>query len=96
MPVRFTLPDEVLEEIAARAAEMVLARLDARQASPWHSLESGAAYIKRTPEALRKAAERGHVVKHQERAKGRIAFHQDDLDAFMRGEQPEGLREDMP
>jgi hypothetical protein len=60
----------------------------ARDASPWRDLQGAAAYLHRTPEAVRKLRDRGKLIGYQNGRGARLYFHVDDLDAFIRGAQP--------
>lgn len=83
--LRVTLPPDVLEAIAERAAEIVLERLDA-PASPWLTLADAAAYLGWSRQRLYK---RRDVPRYKHG--GRVMYRRDELDAFLEG-HAEGRR----
>jgi hypothetical protein len=76
--LRVTLPPDVLEAIAERAAEIVLERLDA--SSPWLTLAEAAAYLGWSRQRLYK---RRDVPRYKHGA--RVMYRRDELDAFLEG-----------
>lgn len=83
MSASLPIPDAVLDLIAERAAELVLARLD-NTGTPWRDLDGAAAYLARSPDAVRKLVDRGKLRAHQDGRRARLHFHTDDLDHYMR------------
>ena len=78
--LRVTLPPDVLEAIAERAAEIVLARLNASGPSPWLTLAEAAAYLGWSRQRLYK---RRDVPRYKHGA--RVMYRRDELDAFLEG-----------
>lgn len=79
------IPDDVIEEIALRAAEIVAERLQVeRQAWPeWMSVTTAARYLDVSPERLRKLQARRLLPFHQEAAGCRVFFRRSELDEAM-------------
>lgn len=75
------VPAELVEVIAARAAELVLERLNAQPqaASQWLTLEEAADYVRMSKDTLYK---RTGEIPHTKQA-GRIRFKRSDLDAWL-------------
>jgi excisionase family DNA binding protein len=78
------LPDEVLESIAERAAELVAERLAAEAApSPWLDVAGAAEYIGGAPTSRVYAlVSAGRIPHHRDGS--RLLFHRDELDAWIR------------
>lgn len=85
----FSLPAEVVEAIAERAAEIVLARLgDGRESErwpDWMSVETAARYLDVSPERVRKLVARREIPFSQEAKGCRVFLRRSDLDAWMDG-----------
>jgi excisionase family DNA binding protein len=79
--LRVTLPEDVVEEIARRAAEIVLDRLAERERWPeFLSVGTAARYLDVSPERVRKLQARGELPYHQEGPGCRVLFRRQDLD----------------
>jgi excisionase family DNA binding protein len=79
--LRITLPEDVIERIAERAAEIVLDRLDERERWPeFMSVETAARYLDVSPERVRKLQARGELPFYQEGPGCRVTFRRQDLD----------------
>jgi excisionase family DNA binding protein len=76
--VEFELPKELLEAIAARAAELALQRLD-DQRSPWLTRRQAAAYLGLPLSRLEKDR---RIPCHKDG--GRVLYHRPELDAYFR------------
>src|SRR5262249_18360033 len=84
--VELTVPDDVLDEIARRTAEIVLAQLAADRGSArpeYLDVKAAAAYSGMTVGRLRKLIERRKVAVSQEARGCRIFVARRDLDAWM-------------
>jgi excisionase family DNA binding protein len=80
-----TLPPEIVEAIAQRAAEIVLAeqdRKEPRQAA-WMTVEQASDYSGLSVAAIRHLIERRKLPKHQAVERGRIIFRRSDPDAYL-------------
>jgi excisionase family DNA binding protein len=75
-----TLPDELLEQIAERAAELVLER-QAATASPWLSTKDAAAYIGAPPGRVHDLVQLGKL--EPRRDGRRLLFRREELDAYL-------------
>jgi len=75
------------EDLAELVRAVVREELGARESEPrgWLNVESAAAYLDSTPEAVRSAEKRGQLHAHRS-GTGRLMFLREDLDAFARGE----------
>ena len=73
-----TLPPDVLEAIAERAAQIVLERLNGSAVSPWLTLADAAAYLGWSRQRLYK---RRDVPRYKHG--GRVMYRRDALDAFL-------------
>ncbi len=75
-----TLPDEVVDAIAARAAELVLERIGNENGpgSPWLSLPEAAQYLGVSKRQLQRLVARGKV--RSTTVGRRRLLHRDDLD----------------
>jgi excisionase family DNA binding protein len=76
--MEFELPRELLEAIAARAAELALQRLD-DQRSPWLTRRQAAAYLGLPLSRLEKDR---RIPCHKDG--GRVLYHRAELDAYFR------------
>jgi hypothetical protein len=83
------LSDGQLGNLAKRIAELVAAELALREttASPWMDVPGVAAYAVMTDQAVRDAEKNGHLRAHRTTT-GRLRFHIDDVEAFMKGVTP--------
>jgi hypothetical protein len=78
--IAVSLPPEAVEAIAERAAELALARMDARP-SPWLTRAQAAEYLQMPVSRLEKDR---RIPRH--RWDGRVLYHRDELDAFVLSE----------
>jgi excisionase family DNA binding protein len=78
-----SLPAEAIETIAERAAELVLARLQADIAggSPWLDWQGAADYLGCKPKRIRNLTSQGRIPFHREG--GRVVYHRQELDAWV-------------
>jgi hypothetical protein len=80
-----TLPTDFLEalsdQVAARVLEKIATAL--QPASPWMDVPGVAAYAVMTEQAVRDAEKNGHLRAHRT-STGRLRFHIDDVEAFLR------------
>ncbi len=76
--VTLAIPSEAIEAIAERALELVLSRLDERS-SPWLTRAQAAEYLAVPLSRLEKDR---RIPCH--RWDGRVLYHRDELDAFVR------------
>jgi excisionase family DNA binding protein len=84
--VRIEFPPDLLEAIAARAAELVLQELDARQPEwpEWMNIDTAARYLDVTPDRLWKLKRAGRIPFVQDGPGARVFFGRSDLDAWMK------------
>jgi excisionase family DNA binding protein len=84
MNFSFELSDADLDVLAARLSERIP---QAEEGSPWLTLKPAAEYLGTTPDALRKAAQRGRIKHHQPTGeRGRLYFARRDLDTWVSGD----------
>jgi excisionase family DNA binding protein len=76
-PLAFSLPPEAVDAIAARAAELVVERLE-RESSPWLTRAQAAAYLGLPVSRLEKNRT---IPCHREGR--RVLYHRAELDAFL-------------
>jgi len=85
--LELAIPPELLEEIASRAAELVLERRDHRtgpDAWPeWMSVETAARYLDVSPERVAKLKLRGELPYYQDGPGCRVSFNRRELDAWL-------------
>jgi len=82
--------DEVeIETLAHELAPMIAAELenDRQSTSPWMDVAAVAKYTGMTEQAVRDAKKRGHL-RACRTSTGRLRFHIDDVEAFIRGRTP--------
>jgi hypothetical protein len=79
------VPEELVEAIAERAAQIVVERLDVDlQAWPeWMGIETASRYLDISPERLRKLQARRQLPYHQEGPGCRVFFNRHELDTAM-------------
>ena len=77
MSIALELPDELVEALR------VIVRAEVAGVSPWCDLAGAAEYAAMTKDAVESARKRGQLQAHRS-ATGRIRYHRDDLDAFLR------------
>jgi excisionase family DNA binding protein len=81
--VAVPLPQEVIEAIAVRAAELVAERLE-REASPWMTRAQAARYLGLPVSRLEKnAAKEGSDKIPLHRDGARVLYHRDELDHWL-------------
>jgi len=76
-PLALPLPDELVEAIARRAAEIVVDELG--NGSPWLTREAAARYLSFPVSRLEKDKQ---IPCHREGR--RVLYHRDELDAYLR------------
>ena len=84
--VVFELPDGLLETLAQRTAEIVISRVAETSDSRWLTVNRAAAYLDRTPEAVRGLVKRGELKAYK--PDGRLQLDREELDQWMRGGAP--------
>jgi len=91
MNVELSLPDEVLDEIARRTAEIVLAELaaDRGSAPEWMDVREASLYAGCTVGRMRKLIERRELAYSQEAPGCRIFVARRDLYEFMQSNRNE-------
>ena len=76
------LPDQVVEALVTQVLAAIESR-HAQAAGNWLSIEEAADYVRTTPDALRKAVQRGQVPAHQPLGPGtRYLFSRAELDQW--------------
>jgi hypothetical protein len=96
--VKVELPKEFIEQVAQRAAALVLAQLNGQHAAQWPHwmrLPTAAKYLDLTDAALRKRAERGELSYSQEGPGCALWFARADLDSFMFEQRHEARRSSL-
>jgi excisionase family DNA binding protein len=85
-PLALSVPEELVERIAHRAAELVLEQLGAANgsASPWLSLREAANYLRVSERQLQRLVSRGKL--RSTTIGRRRLLHRDDLDEMATGE----------
>lgn len=75
MELGLQLPDEVVEAIARRAAELVLEQLDelAASRSDWLSIEEAAAFLRCQPKRIYDLRTSGRLTRHVEGGRALVA-----------------------
>jgi excisionase family DNA binding protein len=89
LQVSLTIPDEVVNAIAAALTERLLPILrsatSAEQWPEWMAIDTAARYLDVSPQRLRKLVARRQIPFHQEDTGCRILFRRSDLDQWMAG-----------
>jgi excisionase family DNA binding protein len=83
--LELSLPPEILEQLAERAAEIVLERLEPLDADRWMDAGDAAAYLGLTRNALHKLTARRGIPFAQDATGGKCWFQKSELDAWRRG-----------
>jgi excisionase family DNA binding protein len=81
-PLKLTLPSEALEEIARRAAELVLEQLEARD--EWLDSTAAAEYLGISRGTVHNLVSEGRLPRHGPKG-ARQRFRRSDLDAYCQG-----------
>ncbi len=89
MNVTITLPLEAVEEIATRAAEIVMARIGSADRAGYVDVKAAADYLGVTEGRVRKLVERRQIPFIQDGPGCRITFSVRDLDQFMQDNRNE-------
>ena len=80
----FALPATLIDEIADAVAERLRDGDLVPAHSPWLDVQGASDYLGMTPDAVRKAAQRGLLPAHQPFGKGsRYFFHHRELDEYL-------------
>jgi excisionase family DNA binding protein len=82
MSLSLDLPDELVETIAERAADLVAAREAPTAASPWLSVEQAAEYLAAPTSRLYRLVHMRRIPFEKEGA--RLLFNRVELDAWIR------------
>jgi excisionase family DNA binding protein len=84
-PLTLKVPEELVERVAKRAAELVLVALerDAERWPEWLSVETAARYLDVSPERVRKLQARGDLPFYQEAPGCRVLFSRRELDDWL-------------
>jgi hypothetical protein len=86
------LPATLIAEIAEAVAERLREGDLVPAASPWLDVEGASDYLRMTPDAVRKAAQRGFLPAHQPFGKGsRYFFHVRELDEYLLAAEVAGV-----
>jgi excisionase family DNA binding protein len=85
-----TLPDQLLQRVADRVAERVLARLPALPAatSPWLDFDAALEYLGFTRNKLYKLTAARAIPFRKKREGQGLLFHRDELDRWVEREYP--------
>ena len=78
-PITLGIPEDLVEAIAARAADIVIEQLG-RESSPWMTRVQAATYLSLPLSRLEKDR---RIPCHRDG--GRVLYHRDELDAHFRG-----------
>jgi excisionase family DNA binding protein len=82
-PISFTLPPEVLEEIAQRAATLVLEQLAERDGEDrWMTTREAAEYLRLSVNALHRLTAERRIPFEQDAPGARCWFRRTELDAW--------------
>ena len=76
--VELTVPPELVEAVAERAAQIVLAKLGGATVSPWMTRAEAAEYLSVPVSRLEKRRDVPHV-----KDGARVLYHRDELDAWL-------------
>ena len=76
--VELTLPPEAVEQVAERAAQLVLEQLGSATVSPWMTRAEAAEYLSVPVSRLEKRRDVPHV-----REGARILYHRNELDRWL-------------
>ena len=76
--VELTLPPEAVEQVAERAAQLVLEQLGGATVSPWMTRAEAAEYLSVPVSRLEKRRDVPHV-----REGARILYHRNELDRWL-------------
>ncbi|HET7052463.1 MAG TPA: helix-turn-helix domain-containing protein [Solirubrobacterales bacterium] len=79
--LRLEVPDGLVELIAERAAELVVAELAAREGSPYLSVEEGAEYLRCKPKRIYDLTSQGRLPCAKDGS--RTLLRRTDLDAYL-------------
>jgi hypothetical protein len=81
-----TVPANLVEALSEQIAERVIEKITmaSQSASPWMDVAGVAAYAVMTAQAVRDAEKNKHLRAHRTTT-GRLRFHRDDVEAFLRG-----------
>ena len=91
-PLTLTWPDALVTQIADAVTENLRNGDLAPSRSPWLDVTGAAAYLEMTPDAVRKAAQRGLLPAHQPFGRGsRYFFHRAKLDEHILGTEGTGV-----
>ena len=82
------VPDQLVEELAERTAELVAARLvpAARAESPWLDFEGAMAYLSFSRDQLYKLTAARAIPLRKKRNGQGLLFHRDELDRWLEAE----------
>jgi len=81
-----TIPEEVIEALAAAVSERLLPHFHANGPDPWPewmAIETAARYLNVSPQRLRKQVAQLQIPFHQEDKGCRVLFRRSDLDDWM-------------
>jgi excisionase family DNA binding protein len=77
---------QLVEEIAAIVADMVVQRLETSKGPEWMRVDQAAEHLQMTPDAIRALVKRDKVPHHRTPS-GRVLLERNELDRWVRGEQ---------
>jgi excisionase family DNA binding protein len=92
-----SVPDELLEALAERLAELVNERLQApRPASPWLDFEAALEYLRFSRDQLYKLTAARAIPFRKKRGGQALLFHRDELDRWLQAEyEPTGCSSEV-
>ena len=94
LQLSLAVPDALVSQLADAVAARLGDGAAASPQSPWLGVTAAAAYLDTTPDAIRKAAQRGLLPGHQPYGPGsRWYFDRAELDVFVTGAAPLGDQE---
>jgi excisionase family DNA binding protein len=79
--LRIEVPPALVEEIAARAAEIVLQRQQAERPSRWMSVPEAASYLRAKPQRIYDLLSDGRLTRHKDGS--RVLLDRRELDAYL-------------
>jgi len=88
LELRLVVPDELLDALAERVAELIGKRIETRPqlASPWLDFEAALAYLGFTRDRLYKLTAARAIPFRKKRGGHALLFHRDELDRWLEAE----------
>lgn len=94
MRLEVELPDDFLEAIAARAADLVSERLESEPASPYLSIPEAAEYLRSSRQRVYDLLSSGRLTRFKDGA--RVLVSRVELDRYLAGEGRNGVAPSLP